>query len=51
MPEKKPASVPALDLEAVRSSSLYNEDLAPTPMEKRTWGAYEFGALWVGMAI
>jgi len=35
----------------IRASSLYNEDLAPTPAEKRHWGAYEFAALWVGMAI
>jgi NCS1 family nucleobase:cation symporter-1 len=33
------------------ASELYNEDLAPIPAEKRRWGAYEFAALWVGMAI
>jgi NCS1 family nucleobase:cation symporter-1 len=35
----------------IRRSELYNEDLAPTAPEKRHWGAYEFAALWVGMAI
>lgn len=42
---------PAVDLAATSSSSLYNPDLAPTPPERRTWGAYEFAALWIGMAI
>jgi NCS1 family nucleobase:cation symporter-1 len=37
--------------EAVRRSELYNDDLAPTAAEKRHWGAYEFAALWIGMAI
>jgi NCS1 family nucleobase:cation symporter-1 len=37
--------------EGIQSSSLYNKDLAPTPESERTWGAYEFAALWVGMAI
>ncbi len=31
--------------------SLTNEDLAPTPQEKRTWGLVHFAALWVGMAV
>ncbi len=35
----------------LEGSSLYNKDLAPTPPEHRTWGTYEFAALWVGMAI
>jgi len=33
------------------SSSLFNRDLAPTSPAERTWGVYEFAALWVGMAI
>lgn len=28
---------------------LYNEDLAPTPVEKRTWGTFNYAALWMGM--
>jgi nucleobase:cation symporter-1, NCS1 family len=35
----------------VRDSSLYNEDLAPTGPEERTWTTYNIAALWVGMAI
>src|SRR3954452_4887863 len=31
--------------------SLYNEDLAPVPPEKRTWGTYNFAALWISMAV
>ena len=35
----------------VRGSSLYNEDLAPTGIEQRTWTTYNIAALWIGMAI
>jgi NCS1 family nucleobase:cation symporter-1 len=31
--------------------SLHNEDLAPVPAEKRTWGTWHVAALWVGMAV
>jgi NCS1 family nucleobase:cation symporter-1 len=31
--------------------SLYNEDLAPIPPEKRNWGIYSFASLWVSMAV
>lgn len=30
--------------------SLANRDLDPVPMKERTWGTYNFTALWVGMA-
>ncbi len=30
--------------------ALYNEDLAPINMEKRTWSTYTFAALWISMA-
>src|SRR5437879_1208502 len=30
--------------------ALYNEDLAPTSLEKRTWSTYTFAALWISMA-
>jgi len=36
---------------AIADSSLYNEDLAPVPMEQRTWTTYAYMALWIGMAI
>ena len=35
----------------VSASSLYNEDLAPTGPEERTWTTYNLAALWIGMAI
>ncbi len=31
--------------------SLYNEDLAPVPASKRTWGMWNVAALWVGMSV
>jgi NCS1 family nucleobase:cation symporter-1 len=36
---------------ALGSSRLHNEDLAPVPIEKRTWTTYNYLALWVGMSI
>ncbi|TGQ25958.1 cytosine permease, partial [Mesorhizobium sp. M00.F.Ca.ET.216.01.1.1] len=35
----------------VHSSSLYNDDLAPTGTAQRTWRWYHFAALWVGMVM
>jgi NCS1 family nucleobase:cation symporter-1 len=32
------------------SSRLYNKDLAPTSPVQRTWGTYNFAALWISMA-
>lgn len=37
--------------EKVRQSSLYNEDLAPIPKEKRSWGTYNYAALWIAMSV
>lgn len=37
--------------EDVSKSSLYSEDLAPVPPEKRTWNKWNLAALWVGMAV
>ncbi len=34
-----------------RESSLWNEDLAPVPPERRTWGRWDIAALWIGMVI
>jgi NCS1 family nucleobase:cation symporter-1 len=34
----------------IQDSPLYNEDLAPVPIERRTWTTYNYLALWVGMA-
>ncbi|HEX2765258.1 MAG TPA: NCS1 family nucleobase:cation symporter-1 [Candidatus Limnocylindria bacterium] len=35
----------------IADSPLYNEDLAPVPIEKRNWTTYSYMALWIGMAI
>ena len=35
----------------IKQSPLYNEDLAPVPMEQRSWGMWNISALWVGMAV
>ncbi|MBV8902899.1 MAG: NCS1 family nucleobase:cation symporter-1 [Acidobacteriia bacterium] len=32
-------------------SNLYNEDLAPVPVHKRTWGIYNYASLWVAMSV
>lgn len=34
-----------------QASGLYNEDLAPTGVARRTWRWYHFAALWVGMVM
>ncbi len=31
--------------------SLYSHDLAPIPREQRTWGVYNYAALWVAMSV
>ena len=31
--------------------SLYNPDLAPIPVEKRSWGMYNYASLWVAMSV
>ena len=36
---------------AIEFSPLYNADLAPTTPERRTWGTYNFAALWVSMSV
>ena len=37
--------------DAIKSSPLYSEDLAPIPLSKRTWNKWDLAALWVGMAV
>jgi NCS1 family nucleobase:cation symporter-1 len=32
-------------------SWLWNKDLAPIPMNRRTWGTYNYTALWVAMSV
>ena len=31
--------------------TLYNHDLAPIEMAKRTWGVYNYASLWVAMSV
>ncbi|HEX5910948.1 MAG TPA: cytosine permease, partial [Thermoleophilaceae bacterium] len=50
LPDGRVELDPAVDA-SLEGSSLHNEDLAPVPIEKRTWTTYNYLALWVGMAI
>src|SRR5436189_6366008 len=38
------------DVRALRGSRFFNDDLAPVPVEHRTWNTYNYFALWMGMA-
>jgi len=31
--------------------ALYNEDLAPVPLGRRSWGTYNYASLWVAMSV
>jgi NCS1 family nucleobase:cation symporter-1 len=33
------------------SSWLWNKDLAPIPRDRRTWGTYNYAALWIAMSV
>ena len=37
--------------EIVYDASLINEDLAPVPANKRTWGVWNYTALWISMSL
>jgi NCS1 family nucleobase:cation symporter-1 len=37
-------------LTEIELSPLYNEDLAPVPVERRNWTTYNYAALWISMA-
>jgi len=36
---------------SVQHNSLINEDLAPVPQNKRTWGTWNYAALWISMSL
>jgi NCS1 family nucleobase:cation symporter-1 len=36
--------------EGLEGSSLYNADLAPVPVARRTWTTWDYAALWISMA-
>jgi NCS1 family nucleobase:cation symporter-1 len=40
-----------LKAELTHDPQLYNEDLAPIPLDRRTWGTYNYAALWVAMSV
>jgi len=42
--------VELVDLHRIEASPLYNHDLAPVPLARRTWTTYNYAALWVSMA-
>ena len=35
----------------IYNSSLFNADLAAIPFEKRTWGTWNYAALWISMSL
>jgi NCS1 family nucleobase:cation symporter-1 len=37
--------------ETSRDPGLFNDDLAPVPLAKRTWGLYNYASLWVAMSV
>ena len=37
--------------EELQSSNLYSEDLAPVPANKRSWGTWNYAALWISMSL
>jgi NCS1 family nucleobase:cation symporter-1 len=37
--------------EDLSASPLWNPDLAPTPLSRRTWSTYHIAALWIGMSV
>ena len=39
------------EIEIVKTNSLYSEDLAPIPMSKRSWGTWNYAALWISMSL
>lgn len=38
-------------MSAAKDFTLYNEDLAPIPLERRTWSTYNYASLWVAMSV
>jgi NCS1 family nucleobase:cation symporter-1 len=50
--DTRPANGDFVELtEDVSSSPLWNPDLAPTPLARRTWSTYHIAALWIGMSV
>lgn len=53
--KKEDTRIPAYEVSPyggfAESSSLINEDLAPVPIAKRTWGTWNYAALWISMSL
>jgi NCS1 family nucleobase:cation symporter-1 len=49
----QPSTAPAAAADDwnLSGSSLWNPDLAPTPLSRRTWSTYHIAALWIGMSV
>ena len=41
----------AIAAETITASSLYNDDLAPIPPDRRSWDTYNYAALWISMSV
>ena len=39
------------DLSGITDRHLINKDLSPIKISKRSWGTYNFAALWIGMSV
>ena len=48
--EKPDGRVELTEGVVLEDPALFNEDLAPTQISKRTWSTYTFAALWISMA-
>jgi len=44
--KKNSSSILPIEL---KTSRLYSEDLAPTPLSQRTWTTWNYAALWISM--
>ena len=42
--------VELIDTRRVQANPIYNKDLAPVPLARRTWSTYNYAALWISMA-
>ncbi|MGC3979200.1 MAG: NCS1 family nucleobase:cation symporter-1 [Paludibacteraceae bacterium] len=40
-----------METASIEQSKLYSEDLAPVPAAKRSWGTWNYAALWISMSL
>jgi NCS1 family nucleobase:cation symporter-1 len=45
-----PSSLTLAEQSLLEESALFNQDLAPVPLARRTWRFWNFAALWISMA-